>query len=191
MAHNAIQERTRTEAVTVRYTLIESPLGAILVAGNDEGIRIMSFQEGTDPVKIDPAWERRDEAFLDAAGQLADYFAGLRRDFDLPLAPRGTAFQLRVWRELTRIPYGETISYGELARRIDKPQAMRAVGSANGSNPLPLIVPCHRVIGANGKLTGYHGGLGIKRFLLSLEAQHQDALFVRASATHPTIAARA
>jgi methylated-DNA-[protein]-cysteine S-methyltransferase len=101
--------------------------------------------------------------------QLRAYFAGELKDFDLPLAPKGTEFQQNVWAELCKIPYGETISYGELARRIGNPNASRAVGLANGSNPIPVVIPCHRVIGANGKLTGYGGGLPIKERLLALE----------------------
>ncbi len=101
--------------------------------------------------------------------QLRVYFAGELKEFDLPLAPDGTPFQQKVWRELCKIPYGETISYGELARRIDNPNASRAVGLANGSNPIPIIIPCHRVIGSNGKLTGYGGGLPIKEKLIALE----------------------
>jgi O-6-methylguanine DNA methyltransferase len=101
--------------------------------------------------------------------QLDEYFRGRRRDFDLELSPRGTEFQLRVWRELTRIPYGETISYQELSRRIGNPSATRAVGRANGANPIPIVIPCHRVIGADGSLTGYGGGIDIKRQLLALE----------------------
>ena len=107
---------------------------------------------------------------LDAAAtQLHDYFAGHRRDFDLPLSARGTQFQRRVWDELRRIPFGRTLSYGELARRIGNASASRAVGAANGRNPLPIVVPCHRVIGSSGALTGFAGGLPIKRFLLRLE----------------------
>ena len=101
--------------------------------------------------------------------QLREYFAGARRDFDVELAPRGTTFQLDVWRELERIPYGVTISYRELAERIGKPQAVRAIGAANGANPIPIIIPCHRVIGANGSLTGYGGGIDIKKTLLAIE----------------------
>lgn len=114
-------------------------------------------------------WTRSSEPFEAAITQLREYFAGRRRGFDLPLAPAGTDFQRRVWRALTTIAYGETISYGELARRIGNPRASRAVGLANGANPLPIIVPCHRVIGASGALTGFGGGLPIKRTLLALE----------------------
>jgi methylated-DNA-[protein]-cysteine S-methyltransferase len=112
---------------------------------------------------------RSSAALAFARGQLEEYFAGTRTAFDLPLHPQGTEFQLTVWDELARIPYAETISYGELARRIGQPQAMRAVGAANGRNPLPIVVPCHRVIGSNGNLTGFGGGLPAKRFLLGWE----------------------
>jgi methylated-DNA-[protein]-cysteine S-methyltransferase len=102
--------------------------------------------------------------------QLAEYFAGDRTDFDIKLAPRGTPFQLDVWRTLQRIPYGETRSYADIARSIGRPTATRAVGAANGANPIPIIIPCHRVIGSNGSLTGFGGGMGVKRRLLDLES---------------------
>jgi methylated-DNA-[protein]-cysteine S-methyltransferase len=114
----------------------------------------------------------RSEVLARAADQLAEYFAGKRRVFDLPLGPRGTGFQARVWRELTKIPYGETCSYGDIARAVGRPSASRAVGAANGRNPIAIIVPCHRVIGASGELTGYGGGLPMKRWLLAHERQH-------------------
>jgi methylated-DNA-[protein]-cysteine S-methyltransferase len=112
---------------------------------------------------------RRTPVLTRAAEQLAEYFAGERRDFDLPLAPRGTSFQVAVWRALEQIPFGATCSYGELARVVGRPSASRAVGAANGQNPLAIILPCHRVIGANGDLTGYGGGLPLKRWLLDHE----------------------
>jgi methylated-DNA-[protein]-cysteine S-methyltransferase len=121
------------------------------------------------PHKLATGWQRHDRAFVDVATQLKEYFEGRRREFELPLAPEGTPFQLRVWNALLEIPYGETISYGELAARIGDRSASRAVGLANGSNPLPIVIPCHRVIGSNGKLTGYGGGLPIKERLLALE----------------------
>ena len=114
--------------------------------------------------------------FEAAIAELREYFAGERRTFTVPLAPAGTPFQLRVWRALLEIPYGETTSYGELAQRLGQPTASRAVGLANGSNPIPVIIPCHRVIGANGSLTGYGGGLPIKQRLLALE-RSGDRLF--------------
>jgi methylated-DNA-[protein]-cysteine S-methyltransferase len=124
----------------------------------------------------DPAW-REDRRFLEETiRQLRAYFSGALESFSLPLAPEGTPFQLEVWRRLCDIPYGETISYGELARRIGHPKASRAVGLANGTNPIPIVIPCHRVIGSNGKLTGYGGGLPIKEKLLALERRQRRLL---------------
>jgi methylated-DNA-[protein]-cysteine S-methyltransferase len=123
-----------------------------------------------NPGPARPAWQRDDAAFPDVRRQLGEYFAGERTTFELELHLDGTAFQRTVWHALTEIPYGETISYGELARRIGRPDRARAVGTANGQNPIAVIVPCHRVIGANGKLVGYGGGLENKRRLLDLEA---------------------
>jgi methylated-DNA-[protein]-cysteine S-methyltransferase len=117
----------------------------------------------------DPGWQEDASELIEPVRQLRAYFAGQLDNFDLALSPQGTPFQQRVWSELCKIPYGETISYGELARRIGNPNASRAVGLANGSNPIPIVIPCHRVIGSNGKLTGYGGGLPIKEKLLALE----------------------
>jgi len=149
----------------VIYRVLDSPVGGLLLARDTAGLRSIRFAEGAD-LKVGPS---DNGAFDDVVGQLEEYFAGRRRLFDLPLAPDGTAFQQRVWRALLDIPYGETISYGELAARIGQRSASRAVGLANGSNPLPIVIPCHRVIGANGKLTGYGGGLPVKQQLLALE----------------------
>src|SRR6266496_299692 len=151
------------------YTQIESPLGPLLLAGDESGLRLIHFVNGRHSAKPDPAWIDNPGQLREPVRQLRVYFAGELKEFDLPLAPDGTPFQQKVWRELCKIPYGETISYGELARRIDNPNASRAVGLANGSNPIPIIIPCHRVIGSNGKLTGYGGGLPIKEKLLALE----------------------
>lgn len=129
----------------------------------------VNFQAGPHPMRPQREWLAASEPFDAVIRQLEEYFAGRRHAFDLPLAPAGTDFQHRVWRALSIIPYGKTISYGELARRIGNPRASRAVGLANGANPLPIIVPCHRVIGANGSLAGFGGGLPIKQALLSLE----------------------
>ncbi len=147
-------------------TTMLSPLGALrLHAVADELVGVYL------PDQPAPPGDERPSKVLDrAAGQLAEYFAGRRRTFDLPLGPRGTGFQALVWRALTRIPYGETRSYGELARSIGRPAASRAVGAANGRNPISIIVPCHRVIASNGALTGYAGGLAAKRWLLDHEA---------------------
>jgi methylated-DNA-[protein]-cysteine S-methyltransferase len=146
------------------YTRIETPIANLLVARNERGITSISFR-GTE----EDDWIRNDDAFDDIREQLNAYFAKELRIFKLPLAPRGTPFQLDVWRALRDIPYGETRSYAQIARIIGKPDAIRAVGAANGANPLPIVVPCHRVIGSNGSLTGFGGGLEAKRFLLDLE----------------------
>lgn len=147
--------------------VFDSPVGPLTIRVNDDGaleeIRFGSSDLGP----------RTSERVIE---QLNEYFAGKRRVFDLPLAPRGTEFQLACWNELQRIPFGSTISYSELARRIARPNAVRAVGAANGANPIPIIIPCHRVIGANGTLTGYGGGLHIKRALLALEQPQRTLL---------------
>lgn len=153
----------------IRYRYMESPVGRLLLAGDGEGLRAVLFQQGPKAAEPEADWEFDAAALGEAVEQLEAYFAGSRREFALPLAPRGTAFQLRVWEELQRIGYGETISYVELATRVGNPKASRAVGLANGQNPISIIIPCHRVIGANGKLTGYGGGLPIKEALLRLE----------------------
>jgi methylated-DNA-[protein]-cysteine S-methyltransferase len=151
------------------YTTTDSPIGELLLTGDGAALAGLYMQAGR-PKRIDPSWRRSDAAFAAAVAQLGEYFAGERREFDLPLAPRGAAFQLRAWEALREIPYGETVTYGEQARRIGHPDAARAVGAANGRNPIAVIVPCHRVIGANGSLTGFGGGLERKRLLLDLEA---------------------
>lgn len=152
-----------------RYTQIESPLGPLLLAADDEGLRHIVFATGNRTARPDPAWREDHRALAETIRQLTLYFAGKLKAFNLPLAPEGTSFQLGVWKRLCDIPYGETISYGGLARRIGNPNASRAVGLANGANPIPIVIPCHRVIGSNGKLTGYGGGLRIKEKLLALE----------------------
>lgn len=154
------------------YHDFDTPIGVLRLVGDERHLERVDLPNAA---AIAPAtgWRERLRALpaaLDAAKrQLTEYFDGTRRDFDLPLAPDGTTFQLRVWDELRRIAYGETISYGELARRIGQPTASRAVGAANGRNPLAIVVPCHRVIGADGTLTGYGGGLPVKQALLALE----------------------
>ncbi len=153
------------------YTKIESPVGPLLLAGDERGLCQLRFVAGRRKTVVPREWTREDAPFRDAVRQLRAYFAGELKKFDLTLAPEGTPFQLCVWEKLREIPYGETISYGELARRIGRPQAARAVGLANGANPIAIIIPCHRVIGANGTLTGYGGGLPIKKKLLALESR--------------------
>jgi methylated-DNA-[protein]-cysteine S-methyltransferase len=150
-------------------TAIDSPVGGLLIWSTGESLRQIDFMAAGHPATL-PAPGRENGAFLDdVIRQLNAYFAGELQSFDLPLAPRGTPFQLGVWKRLCEIPYGETITYGELAARIGNPKASRAVGLANGSNPIPIIIPCHRVIGSSGKLVGYGGGLPRKEKLLSLE----------------------
>jgi methylated-DNA-[protein]-cysteine S-methyltransferase len=152
------------------YTTMDSPIGELLLLGDGDTLHGLHMQAGRHPLRINPRWQRDDDAFADVRNQLEEYFAGERSTFDLKLHLEGTAFQRTVWHALTEIPYGETISYGELARRIGRPDRARAVGTANGQNPIAVIVPCHRVIGANGKLVGYGGGLDNKRRLLELES---------------------
>jgi methylated-DNA-[protein]-cysteine S-methyltransferase len=160
----------------MQYCTLSSPVGELLLAGDASGLHMLGFQDGTHPTKPQPDWQEDPRPFKKTIAQLQEYFAGKRREFDLPLVPEGTAFQLKVWNTLRTIPYGKTWSYGELARRIRKPKASRAVGAANGQNPIPIIVPCHRVIGADGSLTGFGGGLKIKRILLELESD-EGSLF--------------
>jgi methylated-DNA-[protein]-cysteine S-methyltransferase len=150
-------------------TSIDSPIGELLLLGDRSALYGLYMQEGRRPVRIAPHWQKSASAFVEVRTQLREYFAGERATFDTPLTMQGTPFERRVWRALQGIPYGETVSYGEIARRIGRPTAARAVGLANGRNPISVIVPCHRVIGANGTLTGYGGGLERKRLLLELE----------------------
>ena len=152
------------------YTTVDSPIGELLLAGDGAGLQRLDMRGGRRPIPIAAEWVRRDDAFVAARAQLDRYFAGELREFDVPLSMAGNPFELRVWAALLEIPYGETVSYGEIARQIGEPSAARAVGLANGRNPIALIVPCHRVIGADGSLTGYGGGLERKRFLLDLES---------------------
>ena len=151
------------------YTLKDSLIGELLLLGDGEALHGLYMQDGRRPIEPRRDWQRRDGAFVAAREQLDEYFAGTRTSFDLSLLLNGDAFQALVWAELQRIPYGETVSYGQIAREIGRPDAARAVGLANGRNPIAVIVPCHRVIGADGSLTGYGGGLERKRLLLDLE----------------------
>ena len=158
-----------TSRCAMSYTVIESPVGSLLLAADEEGLRHIEFMRGRRAVRPNPEWRENHTPFKTAVQQLRAYFSGTLKDFTLPLAPEGTPFQLDVWKRLCEIPYGETTSYGEIACRLGHPQASRAVGLANGANPLPIVIPCHRVIGSTGKLTGYGGGLPIKEKLLALE----------------------
>jgi methylated-DNA-[protein]-cysteine S-methyltransferase len=160
----------RTAAAAQAARVVETPVVPLYVAATDSGLTHVLFAREMDrkPTAVDGSGEAA-RILRETERQLTDYFAGRRREFDVPLAPAGTEFQLATWRALQDVPFGETISYGELARRMGRPRAVRAVGTANGANPIAIIVPCHRVIGADGTLTGYGGGLDTKRRLLSLE----------------------
>lgn len=151
------------------YDTCDSPIGELLLLGDGHTLCGLYMQQGPRPRGIPTRVHRSSSTFIAVREQLEEYFAGQRTDFDLPLEMHGTAFQRRVWHALSAIPYGETVSYGELAHRIGRSSAARAVGLANGRNPISVIVPCHRVIGANGDLTGYGGGVERKRMLLELE----------------------
>jgi methylated-DNA-[protein]-cysteine S-methyltransferase len=167
-----LKHEARMNPNTIHYDYLETPIGALLLAADEHGLRYVEFPRADQGTRIDAHWQRSRAHLVDVIEQLEAYFAGELHAFDLALAAEGTGFRKTVWDELVRIPYGETISYGELARRIGDPSASRAVGAANGANPLPVIVPCHRVIGANGKLTGFGGGLPTKQWLLQHERRH-------------------
>src|SRR5713101_8385524 len=160
----------------IHYTTMESPVGPLLLAGDERGLRFVNFEASTRAKPAQPDWIEDRSPFAEVIRQLRAYFGGELRDFDLPLVLEGTEFQLRVWRSLRAIPYGETRSYSEIAKRIGRPKAVRAVGLANASNPIPIIVPCHRVIGSNGHLTGFGGGLPNKKKLLALECRQMNLL---------------
>jgi methylated-DNA-[protein]-cysteine S-methyltransferase len=154
----------------VIFRRIDSPVGPLLIAGNDTGLQLIEFHTPRHPMSRGDQWHEGDHAVLrETQRQLGEYFAGIRRHFELPLAPQGTEFQRQVWWELANIPFGGTISYAQLALRVGRPTATRAVGAANGRNPVPIVLPCHRVIGSDGSLTGFGGGLPTKQFLLQLE----------------------
>ncbi len=155
-----------------RFCHIDSPIGRLLLTCDDNALTGLYMEPEQARASGTSALDASAAPLVVAARQLAEYFAGSRREFDLALCLDGTVFQTRVWRELTKIPYGRTWSYGDLAKRIGKPSAPRAVGLANGRNPISIVVPCHRVIGADGSLTGYGGGLERKRWLLAHEGLH-------------------
>ncbi len=158
------------------YCYLETPIGDLLLGGDDDGLSFIGFPEG--PMRLDPKpdWIFNEKPFSEARRQLVEYFAGKRKTFDLPLKPTGTEFQLQVLEELQKIHYGTTCSYRDIAERIGRPRAVRAVGAANGRNPIPIIIPCHRVIGASGDLTGFGGGLPTKEALLRLELENSQLL---------------
>jgi len=153
------------------YAVIDSPVGPLTLVADEDELIGLYFANAPLAAAQPSGWIRDERRLRPAAVQLAEYFAGTRTRFDLPLAPRGTPFQRAVWNALLDIPFGETSSYGELARAIGQPSASRAVGAANGRNPLSIVIPCHRVIGADGSMTGYGGEISRKRVLLDLEAR--------------------
>lgn len=155
--------------MTITCLHMDTPIGVLTLAADEHGLRRIDFPPPHGPSPGDDWQTGSSDVLLEAQRQLGEYFAGERLHFDLPLSPRGTDFQRAVWSMLAEIPYGGTWSYRDLAERIGKPTAMRAVGAANGRNPLPIVLPCHRVIGADGSLTGFGGGLPTKQFLLKLE----------------------
>ena len=159
----------------MNYSIYQSPIGPLLIAGDAEAIHYILFPKSGKAAKPERGWiESEAGPVAQAVSQLREYFAGKRREFDLPLAVDGTPFQRTVWRALQEIPYGETISYGELAKRVGNPKASRAAGSANGKNRIPIVIPCHRVIAAGGKLGGFGGGLPTKQALLELEGAQRS-----------------
>jgi len=153
------------------YTLMDSPIGELLLAGGNQGLSLIAFAEKNKTHNIESYWLQSDTHFTEAVNQLEQYFNGQRQSFSISTHMVGTEFQMKVIKELTQIPFGKTCSYAELAVRVGHPRAYRAVGSANGKNPLPIIYPCHRVIASNGSLGGYSGGLRIKTALLTLESR--------------------
>ncbi|MEH6383149.1 MAG: methylated-DNA--[protein]-cysteine S-methyltransferase [Colwellia sp.] len=155
------------------FTLTSSPYGDIALTANEQGLTALAFQEGALPLIINDNYTESPSHFIEVCQQLKEYFLGKRTTFDVPLAPQGTPFQQKVWQALLTIKQGDTKSYLWIAKRINNEKAVRAVGAANGKNPIALIIPCHRVIGANGKLTGYAGGLALKAKLL----MHEKAQF--------------
>lgn len=154
------------------YCYLETPIGELLLAGENNALCMIGFPQGSMRREPEPDWIYNEKPLTEARRQLRDYFAGKRKVFDLPLQLSGTEFQVSVLQALQEVPYGETVSYGDIAHRIGRPRAVRAVGAANGRNPIPIVIPCHRVIGSTGDLTGFGGGLDTKEALLRLEAEH-------------------
>lgn len=169
----AFPDKSHVRRDAVSYCVMQSPVGRLLLAGNAHTLTHLSFQDGRHPMEPDPRWTYTEKPFQRPIRQLKEYFSGKRKTFTINLAPQGTPFQQRVWQALQAIPYGRTLSYGQIAKAIGKPKASRAVGAANGQNPVSILVPCHRVIGSNGNLVGYGGGLAIKETLLAHESRHR------------------
>lgn len=156
------------------FKTISSPLGLLTLVASDDALIALYVKDEKMPKMVGAVKDEKHPILLLAQKQLEEYFKGKRRDFDIPVAPEGTEFQARVWKALTKIPYGKIWSYGEQAKYLKAPNAQRAVGGANGKNPIPIIIPCHRVIGSTGKLTGFAGGMAMKVFLLKLEGHEVD-----------------
>jgi len=169
------------------YTTMDSPIGGLTLAGTQHALKVLGFSSGRQARGPDASWHRLEAPFEEAKQQLQEYFDGSRQHFELYLEPDATPFQTTVLAALQRIPYGETRSYRDIAEAIGNPKAMRAVGNANGSNPIPIIIPCHRVIGADGSLTGFGGGLDSKRFLLDLERSHSRLFAATSQAAAPAV----
>jgi methylated-DNA-[protein]-cysteine S-methyltransferase len=155
----------------VYFSFLASPIGELLLTGDGDALTGIWFPDDRQTTPVDPSWHRDDPVFGEVTRQLTAYFRGELTEFQLQLNAHGTPFQQRVWEALTKIPYGVTTSYGKLAAELGDPRATRAVGLANGRNPIPIIIPCHRVIGADGSLTGYGGGMHRKQWLLALEGR--------------------
>ena len=164
--------KKKKEPHSTYYTFLESPVGRLLLVADERGLKLVNFQDGRHPMDPDPEWREDRRPFKDVIKQFMAYFSKRSKNFTLKCTLNGTPFQQKVWQALRSIPYGQTVSYGDLARRIGHPNASRAVGAANGKNPLSIIFPCHRVIGHSGELVGYGGGIPIKQSLLALEHRH-------------------
>ena len=174
--HVTTQTTTTARTSTVLYTIVPSPIDPLVLTGDGDGVTGLFMSPAHGGPLVHDDWRPRGDAFRDVVEQLHAYFARELTVFDVALRPTGTPFQTKVWDALREIPYGQTTSYGELARRVGNANAPRAVGLANGRNPISIIVPCHRVIGADGRLIGYGGGLARKRFLLELEQRDRRLL---------------
>ena len=170
-----MKDKKQSVAANAWHTKIASPLGSILLTADEDGLTGINFQDAEGAKKPPHGSVESAVRFSEVERQISAYFRGELKEFKLGLSVRGTAFQRSVWSALRDIPYGETISYRELAARVGRPSACRAVGAANGRNPLPIVVPCHRVIGSNGKLTGYYGGTHLKEYLLNLESLGRES----------------
>jgi methylated-DNA-[protein]-cysteine S-methyltransferase len=167
--------RHAAEKYVTGYAMLDSPVGPLLIGGQDGNVLLIGFPSGCNAVTPDDTWARDDTLYPDARHQLEDYFIGRQRVFDFAMRMIGTDFQTTVWSALIEIPIGETRTYATIASEIGRPKAVRAVGAANGANPLPIVIPCHRLQGSNGSLIKFGGGLSVKRYLLDLESKQTTA----------------